>query len=218
MEKSIFVSASVLNSDVAMLGAEAKKADESGCDMIHIDVMDGVFVGNITYGNVVVNALRKYTDKLLDVHLMIHNPTNLIGLFAQAGSDLITFHAESECDIGAVIDSIHSFGKKAGIAIKPATPVCTIEKYIGIVDMVLVMTVEPGYGGQGFIPATIDKISQVRTLVTEKAPSTLIQVDGGINAETAEQVVRAGANVLVAGTYLFRADDMSKAVEALRRA
>ena len=214
--KKIKVSASVLNSDIAMLANEVKRADEAGSDMIHIDVMDGVFVDNITYGNVMVKALRKYTENTLDVHLMIHNPVPLVRFFAEAGSDIITFHSESACDAGEAIDLIHSFGIKAGVAIKPDTPVSDIEQYIGKADMILVMTVEPGYGGQGFIPSTLGKIEQVAQIAKDKGYDIDIQVDGGINAQTAVQVKEAGANVLVAGTYLFKAEDMALAVNSLR--
>lgn len=212
----IQVSASILNSDLSRLGDMVEKAGVNGSDMIHVDVMDGVFVENITYGSAVQKSFKDRTDKIIDTHLMVQLPERQIKLFADAGSDIITFHAESDCDIGKTIDLIHSFGVKAGVAIKPATPAETVLPYIKNADMILVMTVEPGYGGQGFIPETLGKIKAVRKAAELENPTLMIQVDGGINAETAALVKEAGADVLVAGTYLFRAEDMAQAVRSLR--
>lgn len=212
----IQISASILNSDLAQLGASVKKAADSGADMIHIDVMDGVFVENITYGSAVQGSIAKYSDKIIDTHLMVQLPSRQVKLFADAGSDIITFHAESDCDAGEMLELIHACGVKAGIAIKPHTPAEVVLPHIKNADMILVMTVEPGYGGQGFIPETLEKIREIRAAAERENPSLMIQVDGGINAETAVLVKNAGADVLVAGTYLFKAEDMSKAVAALR--
>ena len=208
----IKISASILNSDLGNLREMAKKVDESNIEYLHYDVMDGEFVENITYGSGIQAAIKPYSKAVMDTHLMVIHPHRQIKLFAEAGSNIITFHEESDCDIPAVIDEIKSYGVKAGLAIKPNTPAERVFPYLDKLDMVLVMTVEPGYGGQGFIMSTLEKISAIR----EKAPHIDIQVDGGINAETAKLVKKAGANILVSGTYLFRAENMKSAADSLR--
>lgn len=205
------ISASILNSDLSDLRGTAEKVHESGSQWLHFDVMDGEFVENITFGSSVLAAVRANTRLFLDVHLMVAHPMRQVKLFADAGADNITFHVESDCDPKAVIDEIHRLGLKAGISVKPKTPVSQIAPFMAEADMVLIMTVEPGYGGQGFIHETLEKIREVRKMYPDKH----IEVDGGINADTAKLVREAGANVLVAGTYLFRADDMRAAAESL---
>lgn len=208
-------SASILSADFCNLGSDIKRAEEAGCRYIHFDVMDGVFVPNISYGIPILKAVSKIVKGTLDVHLMIIDPIKYVKDFAENGADIITFHVESDSDTAETINKIHSCGKKAGLAIKPNTPVSVIEPYLDTVDMVLVMTVEPGFGGQGFIHETLDKISEVKSILKSRGLEVPIQVDGGINGETAELVKKAGAEILVAGSYLFGADDMCSAVEKL---
>ncbi len=185
---------------------------EAGADMLHFDVMDGHFVPNISFGIPVLQSLNRCTDLLLDVHLMIDAPLRYIKAFAAAGADLITFHLEAAADPTAVIAAIHAEGKKAGVSVKPATPAQDLLRYLDQIDMALVMTVEPGFGGQSFMADMLPKITALR----KAAPGLDIQVDGGINAETAKLCREAGANVLVAGSYVFGAVDKKAAVQSLR--
>lgn len=210
------ISASVLNSDLSRLGESAAAIAENGIEYLHFDVMDGEFVENITYGSAVQNSLKSRTTALLDTHLMVKTPARQIPLFAAAGSAIITFHVESDGDPAALIDLIHSLGVRAGVALKPKTPAEAAFPYIETADMILVMTVEPGYGGQGFIPEMTDKIRAIRARADETGRPIDIQVDGGINEKTAPLVKEAGANILVAGTYLFRAENMKEAADLLR--
>lgn len=210
------ISASILSADLCNLGAELKRTKEAGADYIHFDVMDGVFVNNISYGIPVLKSVRKNTDMFLDVHLMITEPHRYIEAFALSGADMITFHAEAGSDVMSTVKLIHSFGKKAGISIKPDTPVSEIFPLINIIDTALIMTVEPGFGGQGFIEKTRDKISALRKFADERNIPLDIEVDGGINEKTVSLVKSDGANVLVAGSYLYNAPDMSEAVNIMK--
>ncbi|MBP0957833.1 MAG: ribulose-phosphate 3-epimerase [Oscillospiraceae bacterium] len=209
------VSASILSADVCRLGEELDRIKQSGCDHVHFDVMDGVFVPNISFGVPVLAGVRRHTDMFVDVHLMITDPLKYVGVFSDNGADMISFHLESDSDPAAVIREIKARGRKAGIAIKPGTPVSKVLPYVSSVDMVLVMTVEPGFGGQGFMHETLGKIRELKAYIDRECPGVHIQVDGGINAETAALVREAGADILVAGSYLFKGD-MAEAARSMR--
>lgn len=206
----------MLSADLLNLESEARRLGESGVDMLHFDVMDGIFVGNITYGLPVLEQIRRVTDMTLDVHLMITDPLRYVREFAVAGADIISFHSESESDVRRTIEAIRSAGAKPAVAIKPKTSAESVYDILPEVDMLLVMTVEPGFGGQSFIPETVEKVRLIRRRIAEKGLACDVQVDGGINYETAPIVREAGANVLVSGSCLFRAQDMSEAVRKLK--
>lgn len=209
------VSASILSADFGYLADEIKKAEQAGCHMIHFDVMDGHFVPNISYGIPVLKSVRRYTRLPMDVHLMIERPEEYVARFRQAGADIITFHLEASKDPVGLAGLIKETGARAGISVKPGTPVETVYPYIGLVDMVLVMTVEPGFGGQGFISSTTAKIKALRDYCISHGRALDIEVDGGITDSTAPIVRDAGANVLVSGSYLFKAEDMRSRVLGL---
>lgn len=212
------ISASVLSADMLDLANEIKRIKKSGIEMLHFDVMDGIFVNNITYGLPVLEQVRKATDLILDVHLMIADPIRYVRRFAECGADYISFHLESESDTAETIKAIREAGAKPALAIKPATSAESVFEYLNELDMVLVMTVEPGFGGQSFIPETVEKVRIIREKIKEKGLDIRVEVDGGINASTAGTVIEAGADVLVSGSYLFRAENMADAAGKLRQA
>ena len=209
-------SPSILTADFVHLGEAIEELDNAKTDMFHLDVMDGIFVPNISIGIPVVDSIRKATDTVLDVHLMIDRPHRYIEQFAKAGADIIGFHIEAGSDVKETIDLIHSFDKKACLTIKPKTPASAVFEYLKMLDMVLVMSVEPGFGGQKFMPESLDKIKEIREKAEELGLDIDIEVDGGINLETAPLAVKAGANVLVTGNVLFSADDKTKRLAELR--
>jgi len=206
------VSASILSADFGNLSDELTRAQEAGCDMIHFDVMDGHFVPNISYGVPVLKSIRKYSKLPFDVHLMISDPGAYIEPFVKAGADGITFHLEATANPVVIIEKIHALGLRAGVSIKPKTDVSLLYPLVGLMDMALIMTVEPGFGGQGFIPETLSKIKALR----EYSSDIDIEVDGGISDKTAHLVKEAGANILVSGSYLFRAADMASNCNLLK--
>jgi ribulose-phosphate 3-epimerase len=214
----IILAPSLLSADFAALGTEVKEAEVSGADWIHVDVMDGNFVPNITLGPPIVKAVAKHTSLPLDVHLMIEGPERYISDFAEAGAAVITVHAEACIHLHRVVHQIKELGLKAGVAINPGTPASAVREVLEDVDLVLVMTVNPGFGGQAFIPGTLRKIRQIREWANEVNPGLLIEVDGGIAEATAPLVAEAGANVLVAGNAVFSRSDRAAAIAAIRGA
>jgi ribulose-phosphate 3-epimerase len=210
------IAPSILSADFARLGEEIKDVERGGADYIHVDVMDGHFVPNITIGPLIVEAIRPVTKLPLDVHLMIENPDQYIEAFAKAGADYITVHVEASRHLHRTIQLIKSTGVKAGVVLNPATPVDSLKHIIEDVDMVLLMSVNPGFGGQKFISSVLPKIKQVKELADALNPDLEIEVDGGVNEETAKLCVEAGANVLVAGSAVFNKEDRKAAIASLR--
>ncbi|MEK5443176.1 MULTISPECIES: ribulose-phosphate 3-epimerase [unclassified Fredinandcohnia] len=212
----IKIAPSILSADFAKLGEEIKDVENGGADYIHVDVMDGHFVPNITIGPLIVEAIRPITKLPLDVHLMIENPDQYISAFAKAGANFITVHVEACLHLHRTIQLIKSHGVKAGVVLNPATPVDTIKHIIEDIDLVLLMTVNPGFGGQKFIHSVLPKIEEVARMVKEKNLNVEIEVDGGVNEETARLCVEAGANVLVAGSAIYNQVDRKTAIEKIR--
>ena len=215
--KMIKISPSALACDLTKMGEEVAEIEKAGADMVHLDVMDGVFVPNSSFGLAVLEALRKKTNMFFDVHLMIVNPEKYVERYiTECGADLITFHLEATEVADECIDMIKKHGKKAAVSVKPGTPIEAVYPYLDRCDMILIMTVEPGFGGQSFMPDMLEKVSKLRKEIERRGLDVDIQVDGGINAETAKLAIAAGANVLVAGSAVFKAKDRREAINALR--
>jgi ribulose-phosphate 3-epimerase len=218
MALPIRIAPSILSADFGRLAEEVRAVEAAGADVVHVDVMDGRFVPNITIGPLVVEAVRKVTKLPVDVHLMIVEPERYVEAFAKAGASLVSVHAEVSPHLHRTLQAIRAAGARPAVALNPSTPVSVLEHVLGDCDMVLVMTVNPGFGGQRYIEACTDKVRQLRALADRRHPALEIEVDGGVKAETAGLVAAAGANVLVAGTAVFGAPDYAKAISAIRQA
>lgn len=212
----MIIAPSLLSADFANLEREVKEIEEAGADWLHLDIMDGNFVPNISFGPMLVKALRGHSKLFFDVHLMILHADNYIDDFVKAGAEMLTVHQEASLHLHRSIQRIKAAGVKAGVSLNPATPVESLEHVLADLDMVLIMSVNPGFGGQSFILESLEKIRRLRTLAEKKNPNLLIQVDGGINKENAGLVIEAGANILVAGSSVFGQTDRKKAIEELR--
>jgi ribulose-phosphate 3-epimerase len=214
----LLIAPSLLAADFARLGEETRAVEAAGADWLHLDIMDGHFVPNITFGPLVVKALRKHTAMPLDVHLMIAPADPYIAAFAEAGADIISVHPESGPHLHRTLQLIRSLGKKAGVVLNPATPVSAVAHVMDLLDVIMVMTVNPGFGGQAFIASQLSKIATLRQMIDETGRDIILQIDGGITPATAPKVLQAGADCLIAGTAVFGAPDYAQAISALRAA
>ncbi|MBQ9833474.1 MAG: ribulose-phosphate 3-epimerase [Clostridia bacterium] len=214
----IKVAPSILSADFANMGEAVRKTQEWGADYIHLDVMDGNFVPQITFGAMMCKAIRKYTNIPIDAHLMVNDPRKYIEQFADAGADIVTVHTEADKHIHGTLQKIKQCGMKAGVVLNPATPISACECVIEDCDMILLMSVNPGFGGQKFIPGVVKKIQQLKNMIDKSGCSVDIEIDGGINPETAKLCIEAGANVLVAGNSVFTAQDPARMIKLIRGA
>jgi len=210
------IAPSILSADFGKLADEVKAVCEAGADLVHVDVMDGHFVPNMTMGPMIVEAVKKASSIPLDIHLMVENIPFFVDMYAKIKPEFISFHVEEEKHINRVIQQIRSYDIKPAVVLNPATPVSFLEYIVADVDMVLLMSVNPGFGGQKFIPSVLDKIKELKELASKKNPKLLIEVDGGVNDKNASLLKEAGADILVAGSYVFKSDDYKKAIESLR--
>ncbi len=218
MKQTVRIAPSILSADFSKLGEEVAAIEAAGADWVHIDVMDGHFVPNLTFGAPVISCLRKVTKMPFDVHLMVEAPQNYIADFAKAGADILTVHLETAPHLHRVIQAIKEAGLKAAVSLNPSTPLYLLEEILPDLDMVLLMSVNPGFGGQAFIPSSLEKVRKLRQMLDAKGLKTDIQVDGGVTPDNAAQLIAAGATVLVAGSAVYKAPDMANAIHSLRGA